>query len=257
MCTLLLQHRPGTEHPLLIAANRDEHLARPAEGPALRLDGPIPFLAPRDLEAGGTWLGLNAHGLFVAITNRAGPPPAPEKISRGALVVQALGQPDAAAARAAFSALNPDDYNGFHLLHADAREASLTWSDGTVLHQEILAPGVVHAITERSFTPDAADRAAVGLAAWPKGRTPELPELEALLALHAPADAPHPLHAPCIHLQGVDYGTRSSCVLRLSRSVAHSSWRWAEGPPCRTPFQSLSGALEALAEASPARPPDR
>lgn len=247
MCTLLVQHRPGAEHPLVIAANRDEQLQRPSEPPALRTDGPIPYVAPRDVQAGGTWLGLNARGLFVAITNRHGAPPDPNRRSRGELVVRALGAPDAASARESLRALQPADYNGFHLLHADAREASLTWSDGASLHQQQLEPGVVHALTERSFTSEAAARAARGLAAWPSGDTAPTPEaLQALVALHAEPGAEHPLFAPCVHLDTLDYGTRSSSVIRLGRDLRSSDWRWAEGPPCRTPFSDLGSLLRAL-----------
>ncbi len=83
MCTLLVATRrwPGT--PLLIAANRDEHLQRPAAPPSSRRVGSRRIFAPTDLRAGGTWMGLNDAGLFVAITNRfAGeeqPPPEEEQ----------------------------------------------------------------------------------------------------------------------------------------------------------------------------------
>ena len=250
MCTLLVQHRPDAEHPLIIAANRDEQLQRPAEPPALRTEGPIPYVAPRDLQASGTWLGLNARGLFVAITNRHGAPPDPDRRSRGELVVQALAAPDAASARASMRSLPPRDYNGFHLLHADAHEASITWSDGETLHQQQLAPGVVHALTERSFTSDAAARAARGLAAWPSGTTaPTLESLQRLVGLHAEPGTQLPLFAPCVHLDTLNYGTRSSSVLRLSRRLRSSDWRWAEGPPCRTPFVDLAPLLDALGSA--------
>jgi uncharacterized protein with NRDE domain len=69
MCTLIVLHRcvPGT--PLVVAANRDEFLDRPAEGPALRMRSAGSIVSPLDLEAGGTWLGLNEHGVFAGLTN--------------------------------------------------------------------------------------------------------------------------------------------------------------------------------------------
>src|SRR5690606_21696022 len=119
MCTLVLDLEPTRERPLVIGANRDEQLTRPSAPPTVWRDGPLPFLAPRDLLANGTWLGLNARGLFVGITNRAGAPPDPSRDSRGALVVEALGHPDAATAHAALASLAPDRFNPFHLLCAD------------------------------------------------------------------------------------------------------------------------------------------
>ena len=70
MCTLIVLHRCFAEAPLVLAANRDEFLDRPAEKPTLRQSGSRTVLAPRDLRAGGTWLGLNDAGLFAALTNR-------------------------------------------------------------------------------------------------------------------------------------------------------------------------------------------
>ena len=69
MCTLIALHRCVPGSPLVVAANRDEFLARPAEGPALRMRENGPILAPLDVEAGGTWLGLNGRGVFVGLTN--------------------------------------------------------------------------------------------------------------------------------------------------------------------------------------------
>ncbi len=70
MCTLIVLHRCIEATALVVAANRDEFFERPAEGPALRHTAHGKVLAPRDAQAGGTWLGLNEHGLFAAITNR-------------------------------------------------------------------------------------------------------------------------------------------------------------------------------------------
>ena len=68
MCTLIAIHRRIPGAPLVVAANRDEFLDRPTEGPAVRDGDPAPVLAPRDVRAGGTWLGLGAHGVFAAVT---------------------------------------------------------------------------------------------------------------------------------------------------------------------------------------------
>ncbi len=62
MCTLVAIHRAIPGRWLVVAANRDEYLDRPAEGPALRRSGEWPVIAPLDIKAGGTWLGLNKEG---------------------------------------------------------------------------------------------------------------------------------------------------------------------------------------------------
>ena len=70
MCTLIALHRCVTGASLVIAANRDEFLERPSEGPALRSTQYGVIAAPRDVKAGGTWLGLNGSGVFAGLTNR-------------------------------------------------------------------------------------------------------------------------------------------------------------------------------------------
>ncbi len=95
MCVLIC--RIG-ERPAL-AANRDEHYARPFRAPRLWV-GPTPFWAPVDDEEGGTWVGVNRRGLIAGITNRSRLSEQPGRASRGHLVTGVLSQPDAPSARA-------------------------------------------------------------------------------------------------------------------------------------------------------------
>ncbi len=201
------------------------------------------ILAPRDEQAGGTWLGLNEHALFVGITNRAGAPPDRTRQSRGALVTDALLAPSAAALHARLAGLDPRAYNPFHLLYADRESAHLTWSDGEALHREDLGPGL-HVITERSFgaSPDARGANVRRLAeALGADRSPA--SLGALLAHHAD----NPSSAVCVHADAFGYGTRSSLVLTLGATWAETRWRWAEGKPCVTPFEDQGALVAALA----------
>ena len=56
MCLITLNWQPGTQQPLLVAANRDEFYAR--EALELHRWPGRGILAGQDLQAGGTWLGL-------------------------------------------------------------------------------------------------------------------------------------------------------------------------------------------------------
>jgi uncharacterized protein with NRDE domain len=230
--------------PLVVAANRDEALARPSTGPR-RWEGSPALVAPRDEKAGGTWLGVNAHGLFVGVTNRFAAPQDPGRASRGHLVLSALRHPDARTLHAALAGLRPTDYNAFHLLYADRHGAHLTWSDGERLHQQELAPGL-HVLTERSFHAGLSAREAWVRARWPAAAQAEPEALMALLGGHAPEDA-LPLEAPCVHLPALEYGTRSSMVLTLEEDWDRSRLWWADGPPCTTPFRDLTPLLVGLA----------
>src|SRR5512146_3010001 len=102
MCTLAVAFQLDRRWPVIVAANRDERLGRAAEGWALR-DGAagIRHAAPRELLAGGTWIGVSARGVFAALTNFHAPfewYPDPERRSRGEIVPLALAAPTAEAA---------------------------------------------------------------------------------------------------------------------------------------------------------------
>ena len=82
MCLIVFAWRPGHAQPLVVAANRDEFYARPAKPLAQWADAPQVY-AGRDLEAGGTWLGIGANGRFAALTNIREPHKPPSRRSRG------------------------------------------------------------------------------------------------------------------------------------------------------------------------------
>ena len=68
MCLILVAWRAHPDFPLLVAANRDEFFARPTTPAGWWTDAPD-ILAGRDLQAGGTWLGINRQGAFAGLTN--------------------------------------------------------------------------------------------------------------------------------------------------------------------------------------------
>ncbi|HZT88213.1 MAG TPA: NRDE family protein [Stellaceae bacterium] len=124
MCTLVILRRPGHNWPVIIAANRDEMIDRPALPPARHWPDRPEVVAGMDQLAGGSWLGLNDWGVAAAILNRHGSlGPAPGQRSRGELVLEALDHTDAVAAAEALSHLDPAAYRSFNLIVADSRDA--------------------------------------------------------------------------------------------------------------------------------------
>src|SRR5436309_9198000 len=97
MCLIALFFRVVEDAPLIVGANREEFYARGGESPRL-LDGPVRAVAGLDPAAGGTWLGLNEHGVLVAVTNRARSRPPERPRSRGLLARDLLGCSSATAA---------------------------------------------------------------------------------------------------------------------------------------------------------------
>lgn len=261
MCTIIVACGVWSDRPLVIAANRDEALDRPAEDPRLRRAGEVAaraVLAPRDLRSGGSWLGLNDRGLFVGITNRRPGPagPDPTRRSRGELVFDALGCESRERAVATIAARSARDYNGFHLLIAEREGATVIWSDGAALHRVELDPGI-HWLTERSFGAgesarhELLDRWSTELAAGPE---PTPARWRELLANHQPgfsgfASPPATavsLDALCVHAQPLNYGTRSSTLLRLGPGREATEFHHASGRPCEHAFVELRAEVDEL-----------
>ncbi len=243
MCTLIALHRcvPGAN--LVVAANRDEYLDRPAESPALRATPAGPVLAPLDRRAGGTWLGLRANGLFAALTNRPSPRPDPRRRSRGLLVLDALGHASAREAAAEAASIPTGMYNPFNLFVADAQEAFVVSFDEAPRLLP-LRPGA-HVIGNA----DPADRSAAKVARL-QGRVEAAArsapdELLDVLADVCRGHETEPLAGACVHAGA--YGTRSSTLLRLGSRP--EVLRHASGPPCRAPYQDLSFLLPELVHA--------
>jgi len=124
MCTLILLRRPDHDWPVLLAANRDEMIDRPWAPPGRHWADRPEVVAGLDHMAGGSWMGLNDHGVVAAILNRRGSlGPAAGKRSRGELVLEALDHADAVSAAEALAELRPAAYRSFNLVVADNRDA--------------------------------------------------------------------------------------------------------------------------------------
>jgi uncharacterized protein with NRDE domain len=81
-------------------------------------------VAGLDELAGGSWLGINDHGVMAGILNRHGSlGPAAGQRSRGELVLDALDHADAADAAEALSGIDPRAYRIFNMIVADSRDA--------------------------------------------------------------------------------------------------------------------------------------
>jgi uncharacterized protein with NRDE domain len=118
MCLILFAYRQHADYPLVVIANRDEYYARPTRDAHWWDDADI--FAGRDLEAGGTWLGINHHGHFAAVTNVREPGGMnPGKISRGELTRNYLSANQSAEEYLQQLSTHDQDYAGFNLLLAD------------------------------------------------------------------------------------------------------------------------------------------
>jgi uncharacterized protein with NRDE domain len=121
MCILAWHWAPGTATPLTLIANRDEFYERPTL-PLHRWPGKG-ITAGKDLQGGGTWLGVNDKGWMAALTNYR--TPAAQRLdtpSRGELVSAFLAGTNTAMDYANQLAARAADYNAFNLLLYDGSD---------------------------------------------------------------------------------------------------------------------------------------
>jgi uncharacterized protein with NRDE domain len=242
MCLLALFYRVAEDAPVVVGANREELYHRGGEPPRL-LDGPLRAAAGIDPAAGGTWLGVNAAGVLIAVTNRPKSEAPQQPRSRGLLARDLLlGCPSAKeAVELATRELDSGRYAGCNFLCADA-ERAVVLEGGDWLRVRPLPPGL-HVLTNRDVN-DASDVRA-GYALWWLGQGQYAVAdhcLEALRRLCAQSGDDRP--AMCLH--GPDRGTVSSSVIALRGALARGTYLHAQGPPDSVPYTDYSELLREL-----------
>ena len=246
VCTLIALHGCVSGAPLVIAANRDEFLDRPSEGPALRTTPYGVVVAPRDVRAGGTWLGLNGTGVFAAVTNRRCAEPDPGRRSRGLLVIDALrwATADVAVEKLEIESLKPTAYNPFNLFVADLKRSFLVTYDGAPRRID-LSPGA-HVIGNTDpaapRTPKLAALHREAERAAAVGADQVLDELAEICRGHSGEG--DTFDDACVHAGA--YGTRSSALLRLGETDDDGVFRYADGAPCCTKYDDFTPLLHDL-----------
>lgn len=240
MCLIAFAYRVHPRYSLVVAANRDEFYRRPTAPAAFWSECPG-VLAGRDLEQGGTWLGVTRDGRFAALTNYRDPAANRNGArSRGELVRDYLCGALAPREYLERARAAGGDYNGFNLLAGDAG-GLWYYSNRTDVVAEV-APGV-HGLSNHLLDtswPKVA-KAKAGLAACLGGSEEALAAgLFALLADDAPApDAALPdtgvglewerTLSP-VFIASADYGTRSSTMVLLGEGGTRFAERtWPEG----------------------------
>lgn len=115
MCVVALALRVHPRWQIVVAGNRDEYHSRPA-APLARWSDASDLIAGRDLQSGGTWLGISESGRLVVVTNLRGFSLDEGRPSRGALVTDLLVGADPGA-------VEIEAYNPVNLIAVDAARA--------------------------------------------------------------------------------------------------------------------------------------
>jgi uncharacterized protein with NRDE domain len=259
MCLIALAWQVRADLPLLVAANRDEWRDRPAQPAHWWTDRPQ-VLAGRDLQAGGTWLGISSSGRFAAVTNFRDPSDRRSTArSRGELVADFLAGSETPAEYLERIARRAHEYNAFNLLVADT--LALWYFGSREGPARPVAPGV-HAISNHVLDEPwpkvvHARRAMERAIAMPD---PSVPLFE-MLSDATPALDEHlprtgvPLDwerrlSPAL-IRGDDYGTRNSTVvIRREDGSVNLEERTRDGTG-QVVITSRNGALERQATRMP------
>lgn len=224
MCLIAFGWQVHPRWRLLLVGNRDEFHARPST--ALGRWDDAPFIGGRDLQAGGTWLGVTDAGRCCVVTNVRDPRDPQQGVSRGLLATDYLGGTVDAATHAQQLLQTAADYRPFNLLTFDALDAFYIGNRPTPRAQPVAAG--VHGLSNADFdTP------------WPKtrtlmqrlqhwidagGETDFAPLFEALADEQPAADAQLPdtgiglareRWLSAAFIRGETYGTRASTVVAI------------------------------------------
>lgn len=229
MCLIAFAWNAHRRWRLLLAGNRDEFHARPSAALARWPDTTL--AAGRDLEAGGTWLGVNDAGRCCVVTNVRDPRDPQAGRSRGLLALDYLAGSDDAAAHAAHLRTQAADYRPFNLLTFDANNAFYLGNRPVPRLQAVTAG--VHGLSNADFnTPWPKTRALIGrLQAWLAQRDDA--DFEPLfVALSDETQAPDAVlpdtgiglererWLSSAFIRGERYGTRASTVVAIGHDGA-------------------------------------
>jgi uncharacterized protein with NRDE domain len=238
MCLILLLWRVRPEFPCVLAANRDEFHDRPS-AVADWWPGSAGILAGKDLEAGGTWLGVGRDGRFAALTNyRDGTAAAARAYapSRGRLVTEVLESGDSVAGSLDRLRIAGPHYSPFNVIFSDGERLGI-YESASGRGRE-LGPGVFGLSNHLLDTP------------WPKVRNAKSRLASALTDLRDETAILHLLRDDCpapdhelprtgvrlewerllssAFIRAEDYGTRCTTVFRIDRNggAQFDEWTW-------------------------------
>ncbi len=257
MCTVVFLRRPDHQWPLLFAANRDESLKRPWKAPSRHWPDRPDVTAGIDELAGGTWLGVNDHGVVSGILNRKDSlGNDPRLRSRGELVLEALDHADALDAMDALLDLEPAAYRSFNLFVADNRDAWWLRSTGPDSHkvEAFEIPEGVSMITAWGMNEHDSARTRHYLPKFERAAAPEPEQSDwsewvALLSSAGSEDGAGPGEAMCI-TPTRGFGTLSSSLIALEapdRGKPRVLWRFSESPGDTAAFRDIDLTPEKIA----------
>lgn len=243
MCLLAIQYRVVPEAPILVAANRDEFYDRASSPPTIQSGKPR-ILSGTDQLAGGTWLGVNQNGLFVAVSNRPKgfAPIAPR--SRGVLCREILRAGSAReATEMAYDALSSGKYDGANYVIADVNYGAVVQGDDNVEIVDLEDGLNIIANGDVNDPHDARIQLAKRLLTL---QTLDSPVKFLAVASKVFARSPSGDDRPSIILRRPTRGTVSSTLLSLGKKPRDAIFQYCNGAPDQAKYEDYSPLLRDI-----------
>jgi hypothetical protein len=243
MCLIAIQYRLVPEAPVLVAANREERYDRRSLPPSIQSGKPR-VLCGTDEEAGGTWLGVNQNGLFVAVCNRPKMMPTFIFRSRGLLCKDMLRADSAReAVDLCLEEVMAGKYNGANFIAADA-EGGWVVHAGDDINAVPLHDGL-NIIAEHDLNSEQDPRVQTARRLLTL-QTLDSPVKFLAIASKVFARAPSAPGRPSIVIREKDRGTVSSTLISLGTKPRDAIYQYAAGPPDRHKYEDFSPLLRDI-----------
>jgi uncharacterized protein with NRDE domain len=243
MCLLAIQYRVVPESPILVAANREEFFDRRSSAPSIQSGKPR-ILCPVDQRSGGTWLGVNQHGVFVGICNRRTLEPLGSNRSRGLLVKEVLKAGSSrSAVEKALDEFQKHQFEACNLVIAD-RDQAFAIHHETENEVVDLHPGL-NIIGARNMNDPRDERVQLANRLLTL-QTLDSPVKFLAVASKVFARSPNPLARASMVVRGADYGTVSSTLIALGAKPRDAIYQYADGPADESRYEDFSPLLRDI-----------
>ena len=257
MCVFATLYSVRPDVPLLVLFNREESRSRRTDGPRLRksADHPVSWLGGADLQAGGTWLGLNEFGLIVLVTNRSKQLMGGELRSRGLLCRDLLQSASVDDVNDEFAQqFQRHEFAGMNIAML-SRDKCLVIEAGDCIQSHSLEPGI-HCITNADLNDPTDDRIRRVQQEF-EFASRATKNLDTLLAsVRRICALPTEKNAPAICTTQGEWGTVSSTIIALGAGRTDVRYEYVDGPPATTEYVDYSSLAKQLltSDLKPERP---
>lgn len=243
MGILAIQYQNASDSPLLVAFNREERSSRLSFPPRIQSGRPR-VVCGIDRKAGGTWAGVNQHGLFAAVIN------CPKRIvpydprSRGLLCKELLSCKTAEEAiERAYRELSTGCYAGGNFLAVDRTSGGVVYG-GDELDVERIRPGL-HVLSENRMDEYHDPRQEF------VRRLLTLQRIDSAVTFLAVASKTFSKKPDETGKRGVvisksEFGTVSSMLLSLTEKTQKSIMHFANGVPGEKAYEDTSALLRQV-----------